>query len=138
MSSGVRPPVCAPSESGNMAIATGKTSRHISALFRGVIPTLPLLRSGDYIRGILRARGTARSVGCITTLPAISLLDQQPPTTIRTRTTLVPVDVRVVDLHEDPAPDLERDDFTIEARIGAVSARRDLRFTVRQDHRRSP
>src|SRR5258705_11018124 len=52
MSSGVRPPLCAPSDSGNMAIATGKTSRHMSALFRGVIPTLPLLT----VRGLYKDR----------------------------------------------------------------------------------
>ena len=52
----------------------------------------------------------ARSVGCITTLLAISLLPQRPPTTIRTGTTLVPVDVRVVDLQGNAVTDPKKDD----------------------------
>src|SRR6266516_657905 len=82
MSSGVRPPFCAASVSGTMAIATGTTSRHTSAFFRGVIPTLPLLT----VRGLYTGYPTgqwdemmARSVGCITTVAAISLLAQRPP-----------------------------------------------------------
>jgi VWFA-related protein len=57
----------------------------------------------------------ARSVGCITTVVALSLLaQQQPPPTIRSRTTLVPVDVRVVDLNGNPVTDLKKEDFTVE------------------------
>jgi hypothetical protein len=52
----------------------------------------------------------ARLVGCITTLAAISLLaQQQPAPTIRSRTTLVPIDVRVVDLSGNPVTDLKKD-----------------------------
>jgi hypothetical protein len=56
----------------------------------------------------------ARSVGCITTALGLSLLTQQPPTTIRTRTTLVPVDVRVVDTAGNPVTGLNKEDFTVE------------------------
>jgi hypothetical protein len=56
----------------------------------------------------------ARSVGCITTALALSLLAQQAPPTIRSRTTLVPVDVRVVDLNGNPVTDLKKEDFTVE------------------------
>lgn len=55
----------------------------------------------------------ARSVGCITTALACSLLAQQTPPTIRSRTTLVPVDVRVVDLSGNPVTDLKQGDFTV-------------------------
>lgn len=57
----------------------------------------------------------ARLVGCITTALAVSLLAQQqaPPPTIRSRTTLVPVDVRVVDLNGNPVTDLTKEDFTV-------------------------
>jgi VWFA-related protein len=56
----------------------------------------------------------ARSVGCITTALAFSLLAQQAPPTIRARTTLVPIDVRVVDLNGNPVTDLRKEDFTVE------------------------
>jgi VWFA-related protein len=58
----------------------------------------------------------ARSVGGITTILAISLLAQQPrqpPPTIRSRTTLVPIDIRVVDLSGNPVKDLKKEDFTV-------------------------
>ena len=56
----------------------------------------------------------ARSVGCITTVVAVSLLAQQPPPTIRSRTTLVPIDSRVVDLNGNPVTDLKKEDFTVQ------------------------
>ena len=47
-------------------------------------------------------------------LGALLLLQaQQPPTTIRSRTTLVPVDVRVVDAKGNPVTDLKKEDFTL-------------------------
>jgi VWFA-related protein len=46
---------------------------------------------------------------CVSVLAA----QQQPPPTIRSRTTLVPVDVRVVDAKGNPVTDLKKDDFTI-------------------------
>lgn len=55
----------------------------------------------------------ARLTGCITTLAAVSLLAQQQPPTIRSRTTLVPVDVRVVDRDGRPLTDLKKEDFTV-------------------------
>jgi VWFA-related protein len=56
----------------------------------------------------------ARSVGCLTTALAVSLLAQQPPPTIRSRTTLVPIDIRVVDLNGNPVTDLKKEDFTVQ------------------------
>ncbi len=57
---------------------------------------------------------TARFVSGITTGLAVSLLAQQPqPPTIRSRTTLVPVDVRVVDLKGNPVTDLKKEDFAV-------------------------
>jgi VWFA-related protein len=55
----------------------------------------------------------ARSVGCITTMLAVSLHAQQPPATIRSRTTLVPIDIRVIDLNGNPVTDLKKEDFTV-------------------------
>jgi VWFA-related protein len=65
----------------------------------------------------------ARSVVGITTIAAISftgwavleppLQGQQPPPTIRSRTTLVPIDIRVVDLSGNPVKDLKKEDFTV-------------------------
>jgi VWFA-related protein len=53
--------------------------------------------------------------GVITVGLGASLLvqAQQPPTTIRSRTTLVPVDVRVVDAKGNPVTDLKQEDFTL-------------------------
>ena len=62
----------------------------------------------------LGADQMARVIGCITTLAAVSLLSQQQPPTIRSRTTLVPVDVRVVDARGNPVTDLTKQDFTVE------------------------
>jgi VWFA-related protein len=56
----------------------------------------------------------ARSIDLITTAVALSLLAQQPPPTIRSRTTLVPVDVRVIDSKGRPVTDLKREDFTLQ------------------------
>jgi hypothetical protein len=56
----------------------------------------------------------ARLVGYITTAAALSLLaQQQPAPTIRSRTTLVPIDVRVVDLDGNPITDLKKEEFTV-------------------------
>ena len=59
-------------------------------------------------------RPMLRQSGCITTTLLVSLLAQQAPPTIRSRTTLVPIDVRVVDASANPITDLKRDDFVIE------------------------
>jgi VWFA-related protein len=66
----------------------------------------------------------ARSVVGITTTAAILLLGravlepplhgQQAPPTIRSRTTLVPIDIRVVDLSGNPVKDLKEEDFTVQ------------------------
>jgi VWFA-related protein len=63
-----------------------------------------------------------RSIACITTLVALLFPAQpqapapaaQQPPTIRSRTTLVPVDVRVVDAKGNPVTDLRKDDFVVE------------------------
>ena len=68
----------------------------------------------------------AQSVGAITTVLAVSLLAtdkhrptrlsaaQQAPPTIRSRTTLVPIDIRVVDLNGKPVSDLKKEDFIVQ------------------------
>ena len=66
----------------------------------------------------------ARTVGCITTVVALLLLGwavlesplqgQQTPQTIRCRTTLVPIDIRVVDLRGNPDTDLKKEDSTVQ------------------------
>ena len=56
-----------------------------------------------------------RGAGWVTTALALALLahqSQQPPT-IRSRTTLVPVDVRVIDRDGKPVTDLKKEDFTV-------------------------
>lgn len=50
---------------------------------------------------------------CLTTVLASALLAQQQPPTIRSRTTLVPVDVRVIDAAGNPVTDLKKEDFTV-------------------------
>jgi VWFA-related protein len=65
--------------------------------------------------------GAPRFVGCLLPFLAIAItvptLDAQqrgqPPGTIRTRITLVPLDVRVVDRNGNPVTDLKQEDFTI-------------------------
>jgi VWFA-related protein len=67
----------------------------------------------------------ARAVFSITTAATVSLLAQQAqPPTIRSRTTLVPVDVRVVDLDGKPVTDLKKEDFTVLEN----GVRQDVRF----------
>ena len=65
----------------------------------------------------------ARSVVGITTIVAVCycravleppLHGQQAPPTIRSRTTLVPIDIRVVDLSGNPVKDLKKEDFTVQ------------------------
>jgi VWFA-related protein len=54
-------------------------------------------------------------ISVIATAAALSLLAQaQQPPTIRSRTTLVPVDIRVVDAKGNAVTDLKREDFTIQ------------------------
>jgi VWFA-related protein len=53
-----------------------------------------------------------RSIGW-TALACALFLAPQPPLTIRSRTTLVPVDVRVVDARGNPVTDLTQEDFSI-------------------------
>ena len=65
--------------------------------------------------------GAPRFVRCLLPLLAIAItvptLDAQqrgqPPGTIRTRITMVPLDVRVVDRNGNPVTDLKQEDFTI-------------------------
>ena len=67
-----------------------------------------------------------RGFGSIGTALALALLahqSQQPPT-IRSRTTLVPVDVRVVDRDGKAVTDLKKDDFTVLEN----GVRQDVRF----------
>ena len=51
-------------------------------------------------------------VGLAAIVLACELLAQQPPT-VRSRTTLVPIDVRVVDAGGKPMTDLKKEDFTV-------------------------
>src|SRR5215831_13484944 len=64
--------------------------------------------------------------GRIATAIVLSLLAQQQPQppTIRSRTTLVPVDVRVIDRDGKPVTDLKREDFTVLEN----GVRQDVRF----------
>jgi VWFA-related protein len=67
-----------------------------------------------------------RGAGSVTTALALALLapqSQQPPT-IRSRTTLVPVDVRVIDRDGKPVTDLKKEDFTVLEN----GVRQDVRF----------
>src|SRR5262245_42589526 len=67
----------------------------------------------------------SRGIGGITTAMALTLLAQQPqPPTIRSRTTLVPVDVRVIDRDGRPVTDLKKEDFTVLEN----GVRQDVRF----------
>ena len=67
-----------------------------------------------------------RGVGTITAAFACVFFAQQAqqPLTIRSRTTLVPVDVRVVDRDGKPATDLKKEDFTVLEN----GVRQDVRF----------
>jgi len=49
-----------------------------------------------------------------TMVAATVAAQQQPPPTIRSRTTIVPVDVRVIDAKGNPVTDLKKEDFTLQ------------------------
>src|SRR5689334_2767061 len=100
-------PLCAPSVSGRIAMTAGTASRHAS-VFCACIAFASWGRRADYMPMLALL---------------MALLAQQPPT-IRSRTTLVPVDVRVVDRDGTPVTDLKKEDFTVLEN----GVRQDVRF----------
>lgn len=71
-------------------------------------------RGGGLRRGILVRVTSRHLLGAALVFLAPTVLAQQPPPTIRSGTTLVPIDVRVVDAKGNPVTDLKKEDFTIQ------------------------